>query len=163
MDAVWLASGSRGLGGLLEICLEAIDKVQSYQDFNNDSKILKIQFTAERLRLERWGRKVGLQSENTIPVAHQLLDDSRLSSTVTELLLLIKDIFEQSDTILRSDLSTKDVRASSQSNDEDLGKPPSDPSSQSKRQKLSWVFRGKKALLADRLDLLKVSWNSFTT
>ncbi|KAH7124486.1 ankyrin-1, partial [Dactylonectria macrodidyma] len=64
MEPIGLAVGIAGLAGLFSSCLEVVEKVNSYRSFGSDSHVLDAQFKSEKLRLEQWGRAVGLDQGN---------------------------------------------------------------------------------------------------
>ncbi|KAK7409419.1 hypothetical protein QQX98_008380 [Neonectria punicea] len=61
METVGLVVGVAGLAGLFTSCLEAVDKVQSYQTFETDSYVLDTRFKVAKARFERWGPGVGIE------------------------------------------------------------------------------------------------------
>lgn len=65
MEPAGVALGIIGLAGLFSSCIELVQKVQLYKSFRSDSSILDVQLRAEKLRLEHWGRSVGLAQANT--------------------------------------------------------------------------------------------------
>ncbi|KAH7144327.1 ankyrin-1, partial [Dactylonectria estremocensis] len=61
MEPVGLAVGIAGLAGLFSSCLEVVENVDSYRDFEHDSRSLAAQFDADRLRFQQWGRSIGIE------------------------------------------------------------------------------------------------------
>ncbi|KAH8884181.1 ankyrin-1, partial [Thozetella sp. PMI_491] len=58
MEVAGLAIGVAGLTALFDTCLNLIDRVETYRDFERDSHYLATRFKAEKLRLEQWGHAV---------------------------------------------------------------------------------------------------------
>ncbi|ROT37132.1 hypothetical protein SODALDRAFT_279597 [Sodiomyces alkalinus F11] len=81
--------GLVGLAGLFSSCLEAIDRVKDYKSFSSDSSSLNVQLDAHRVRLERWGRDVGLDNGRLSADHDRRLDDNQTRSVVEELLAII--------------------------------------------------------------------------
>jgi hypothetical protein len=76
------AVGVIGLAGLFSSCLEAVDKVQTYRSFGSDSHVLDTRFKAAKVRLEKWGRRVGFH-EKALSEDHQpALDERDISAAV---------------------------------------------------------------------------------
>lgn len=94
MEAVGLGVGFVGLAGLFTACLDAIDKISSYRSSRTDARDLDAQLVAEKLRLERWGRKVGFEGGSLSVDHHPGLDDERIHRAVEDLLTIIRDICE---------------------------------------------------------------------
>uniref|UniRef100_A0A8H7TT20 ZZ-type domain-containing protein n=1 Tax=Bionectria ochroleuca TaxID=29856 RepID=A0A8H7TT20_BIOOC len=89
METAGLVIGVVGLAGLFNSCLEALDKLQTYRTFGNDSHILDTRFSATKARFERWGPGVGIERGQLMHAHHPALDDKDLSDTVAKLLHVI--------------------------------------------------------------------------
>ncbi|KAJ4190509.1 hypothetical protein NW767_011337 [Fusarium falciforme] len=139
METAGLVIGVAGLAGLFNSCLEAVDKVQSYQTFGTDSHVLDTRFKAARARFERWGPGVGIKQGKLLPDHHSALDDEDTSTVVTDMLhIIIKTICDA-----RNAPSRRSQAAGP--GDDDLSglHRPYAMKSESRRQKMAWAFWGK--------------------
>lgn len=75
MEPVGLAVGIASLAGLFSVCLDVIDKVDSYRDIVFDSRSLVTQFEADKLLFHTWARKVGLDKGKLNDNHHESLDN----------------------------------------------------------------------------------------
>ncbi|EXK49790.1 hypothetical protein FOMG_02270 [Fusarium oxysporum f. sp. melonis 26406] len=143
MEPLGLAVGVAGLAGLFSSCLEAVDKVQSYQTFGTDSRVLDTRFKAAKTRFERWGLGVGIKQGKLLPTHHPFLDDHDISAVVTDLLhIIIKAICDASNSPQHRDRATGlDVDDSSGLHEPGL---PFAAASRSRRGKMSWALWGKR-------------------
>ncbi|KAH7230633.1 prion-inhibition and propagation, helo domain-containing protein [Fusarium redolens] len=143
MEPAGLVIGVAGLAGLFNSCLEAVDKVQSYQTFGTDSHVLVTRFKAAKTRFERWGPGVGIKQGNLLPNHHPALDDNDTSAVVTDLLyIIIKAICDASNAPQRRTRATgPDVNDSSGLHEPGL---PFAAASRSRRGKMSWALWGKR-------------------
>ncbi|KAK7426549.1 hypothetical protein QQZ08_007008 [Neonectria magnoliae] len=137
METVGLVVGVAGLAGLFTSCLEAVDKVQSYQTFGTDSHVLDTRFKVAKARFERWGTGVGIEQGRLLPNHHSLLDDKDTSTVVTDVLdIIIKAICDASNTSLRR------TRTAGPGDDQGTHRP-RHPAPESRRRKMAWALRGK--------------------
>ncbi|KAJ0132111.1 hypothetical protein HZ326_24798 [Fusarium oxysporum f. sp. albedinis] len=143
MESASLVIGLAGLAGLFNACLEAVDKVQSYQTFGTDSHVLDTRFKAAKTRFERWGPGVGIKQGKLLPNYHPALDDHDTSAVVTDLLhIIIKTICDASNSPQRRTRATgPDVDDSSALHEPGL---PFAAASRSRRGKMSWALWGKR-------------------
>ncbi|KAH7140872.1 prion-inhibition and propagation-domain-containing protein, partial [Dactylonectria macrodidyma] len=133
MEPVGLAVGIAGLAGLFSSCLEVIENVDSYRDFEHDSRSLAAQFDADKLRFEQWGRSIGVEKGQLAERHHHALDDPEVLSMAKELLYMIMKISKDSDDAFpRRGRTTNPIR------------PNDTVQTESKRQKLAWALRGKR-------------------
>ncbi|KAI8653627.1 hypothetical protein NCS56_01317100 [Fusarium sp. Ph1] len=139
METAGLVIGVAGLAGLFSSCLEAVDKVQSYQTFDTDLHVLDTRFKATRARLERWGAGVGIEQGKLLPDHHSALDDKNTSTVVTDVLhIIIKIICDASNAPLRR------IRVAGLGDDDSSGLyRPYVVTSESRRRKMAWALRGK--------------------
>uniref|UniRef100_A0A8H7NHK0 ZZ-type domain-containing protein n=2 Tax=Bionectria ochroleuca TaxID=29856 RepID=A0A8H7NHK0_BIOOC len=89
METAGLVIGVVGLAGLFNSCLEALDKLQSYRTFGNDSYVLDTRFNATKARFARWGLGVGIERGQLMRAHHPALDDKAVSDAVAKLLHII--------------------------------------------------------------------------
>ena len=94
MEPISFAVGVVGLAGLFNACLETADRVSSYYSFKTDSQDLDAQFATDRLRFERWGRRVGFDAHGLAPDHDPALDDAATFQAVSGLLVTIKRILQ---------------------------------------------------------------------
>ncbi|KAJ6439237.1 ankyrin repeat domain-containing protein 52 [Purpureocillium lavendulum] len=141
MEAAGLVVGVAGLAGLFNSCLEAVDKVQSYQTFGADSHILETRFQAAKARFERWGQGVGIEKGKLQPDHHLALDDKETSTVVTDVLhIIIKAICDARNAPPRR------TRAAGPGDDSSSLHGLKAPyASDSRRRKLTWALWGKGA------------------
>ncbi|CAI7565786.1 unnamed protein product [Penicillium glandicola] len=137
MDPISFAVGIIGLAGLFNTCLDAVERFDSWKDYDSEFRSLVAQFKAQKLRLIKWGLDVGLE-DNELSYEHNaLLDDPKIESTVKELLLAIDDVCRDEDKTFSTPMLGKDE------------KPTKDQlfhrhaPRESKRHKLGWVLRTK--------------------
>ncbi|KXH34917.1 hypothetical protein CSIM01_01953 [Colletotrichum simmondsii] len=146
MEPVGLAVGIVGLAGILSTCLDVIERVDYFKDFDHDSRSLAVQFDAEKLRLKQWAYDVGFREGKLLNDHHAALDEPQVRLMTTELLGVIKEIcggsattFQQRtlqpETRLDVDVATLTHGIESL---QSLQKP-----KESRRLKLSWSIRGK--------------------
>ncbi|OAQ89061.1 ankyrin repeat domain-containing protein 52 [Purpureocillium lilacinum] len=140
MEAAGLVIGVAGLAGLFNSCLEAVDKVQSYQTFGADSHVLDTRFQVAKARFERWGQGVGIEKGKLQPYHHLALDDKETSTVVTDVLhIIIKAICDAGNTPRRT-------RAAGPGDDSSSLHGLRTPyASDSRRRKLTWALWGKGA------------------
>ncbi|KAM6517223.1 hypothetical protein FSOLCH5_008186 [Fusarium solani] len=139
METAGLVIGVAGLAGLFNSCLEAVDKVQSYQTFGIDSHVLDTRFKVARARFERWGPGVGIEQGKLLPDHHSALDDKDTSTVVTDVLhIIIKTICDASNAPPRR------TRAAGPGDDDSSGlHRPYAVTSESRRRKMTWALWGK--------------------
>ncbi|OHE93130.1 hypothetical protein CORC01_11542 [Colletotrichum orchidophilum] len=143
MEPVGLAVGVAGLAGVLSTCLDVIERVDIYKDFDKDSRSLAVQFEAEKVRLKKWACDVGYQEGKLSDNHHAALDDPQIRLMTTELLSVIKGICGGATaTIQKHPLDSQpglggDTAIPTNGN-QFLSK-----HSESRRQKLVWSLRGK--------------------
>lgn len=137
MEPVSFAVGIIGLAGLFSTCLDAVERFDSWRDYDSEFRSLVAQFKAQKLRLTKWGLAVGLEDDELSYEHNALLDDPKIESTVKELLLAINAVCRDEDKAFLTPMLGKDE------------KPTKDQLSyrhtprESKRQKLGWVLRTK--------------------
>ncbi|CAI7614169.1 unnamed protein product [Penicillium viridicatum] len=137
MEPVSFAVGIIGLAGLFSTCLEAVERFDSWKDYDSEFRSLVAQFKAQKLRLAKWGVAVGLEDDELSYVHNALLDDPKIESTVKELLLAINAVCRDEDKAFLTPMLGKDEAPSK---DQLFHR---HAPRESKRQKLGWVFRTK--------------------
>lgn len=135
MEPVGLGIGVIGLAGLFTACLDAIDRAKAYKSYAFDSEALRVQFDGHKLRLEEWGRNVGLTRGQLEHGHHGRLDDSDTRKLVEDILNIIRKVIEDGGGTSSSLSARKTAELDAVSSPErPLG---------STRQKLSWALGGK--------------------
>ncbi|KAK2035778.1 hypothetical protein LZ31DRAFT_446670, partial [Colletotrichum somersetense] len=71
--------------------LEAVEKFDSYKNFDRDSRSLATVFDADKYRFEQWGRAVGIKEGKLSDPHHPALDDAKNLAVVHKLLASIRD------------------------------------------------------------------------
>jgi HET-S-like prion-inhibition and propagation protein len=94
MQPVGLCTGVIGLAGLFTACLDAIDRAKTYKSFAFDSEALRVQFDGHNLRLEEWGRKVGLDRGKLGAGHHGRLNDPDTRKLAEDILNTIQKVIE---------------------------------------------------------------------
>ncbi|OQD68299.1 hypothetical protein PENPOL_c003G10753 [Penicillium polonicum] len=137
MEPVSFAVGIIGLAGLFSTCLEAVERFDSWKDYDPEFRSLVAQFKAQKLRLAKWGVAVGLEDDELSYVHNALLDDPKIEATVKELLLAINAVCRDEDKAFLTPILGKDENPAK---DQLFHR---HAPRESKRQKLGWVFRTK--------------------
>ncbi|KAJ5931664.1 hypothetical protein N7516_006153 [Penicillium verrucosum] len=137
MEPVSFAVGIIGLAGLFSTCLEAVERFDSWKDYDSEFRSLVAQFKVQKLRLAKWGVAVGLEDDELSYVHNPLLDDPKIESTVKELLLAINTTCRDEDKAFLTPMLGKDENPTK---DQPFHR---HAPRESKRQKLGWVFRTK--------------------
>ncbi|KAK1625152.1 hypothetical protein BDP81DRAFT_499541 [Colletotrichum phormii] len=146
MEPVGLAVGIAGLAGILSTCLDVIERVDIYKDFDHDSRSLAVQFDAEKLRLKKWAHDVGFREGKLSNDHHPALNEPQVRLMTTELLSVIKGICGGTTTTIQQRILKPETRLEvdiatlthGTESLQSLQKP-----SKSRRQKLAWSLRGK--------------------
>ncbi|WYZ36805.1 hypothetical protein EsH8_II_000311 [Colletotrichum jinshuiense] len=143
MEPAGLAAGVLGLVGLFSSCLEIMEKVDSYRDFNQDSRSLSAQFDAEKIRFKRWGCAIGLGQGELCDNHHAALKDVQTLSMTKELLSLIQEILGDADAVSKPLVLVEPKSAKNTSYFTSHAQPYQGALSESKRHKIVWSLRGK--------------------
>lgn len=89
MEGVGLAVG---LVGLFSTCLEALDKVDSWRNYEYESGSLDAQFRVQKILFQRWGEAVGLGTKDIDGKEKEISSDPDACEIVKKLLQSIKQI-----------------------------------------------------------------------
>ena len=136
MEPVGFAVGIVSLVGLFSSCLEAVEIFENYRSFANDSQVMEVQFHTQKVRLEQWGRYVGLKKDALSPNHHPALDDTETATAVKNSLVVIEDICQNFIGLHRPEHTSTESSASKVHN---RGPRPT----YSRRKKIAWAVRGK--------------------
>ena len=82
MEPVGLAVGVLSVAGLFSSCLDAVQRVESWRNFADDSRLLGARWGDERLHLKTWGRAGGFDNGTLSHDHHKALDDPQINSIV---------------------------------------------------------------------------------
>ncbi|KAI1357253.1 hypothetical protein F5Y08DRAFT_334005 [Xylaria arbuscula] len=99
MDPAGLGVGIIGLIGLFGSCIEMVERWNSYKEFVAESGSLKARLNAERVRLQVWGKKVGIDKDLSKKGCHPALDDPSIRSAIETLLRSINNLDENASRI----------------------------------------------------------------
>jgi Prion-inhibition and propagation len=145
MEPVSFAVGIVGLAGLFSVCLDVVDKVDSYKDFSVDSHAIVAQFDADKHRFKKWCQAVGYEKTKLRDNHHGDLDNPEISSIVLKILLSIEQIFTSTeDTASHLQSVTDGVSISSKNSLFHRGhSKPQMTETISKRRRIGWSLRSK--------------------
>ncbi|RYP26210.1 hypothetical protein DL768_011775 [Monosporascus sp. mg162] len=136
MEPVGLAVGIAGLAGLFSVCLDVIDKVDSYRDYGIDSRAITAQFEADKHLFKIWARDVGFEKGNLNENHHDHLDSPDTRAVVEKLLASINEIFSKSE----SNVSNLTPKSKNKIQRDDATVPNKD--------RIGWTLRGKQKFTA---------------
>lgn len=151
MEVVGLTIGVVGLAGLFSVCQAAIEQIDTYRNFENESRSIKAQFELSKQIFQLWAKDVGLKDTTTTESHHPNLNDPRTASTVAEALRSISDIFDV--TIDTSSTLQPDLSDNNQSSSTTAPKIiPSrfkhyKPLQASRKDKIEWMLRGRNKIV----------------
>lgn len=97
MDPISFTAGIVGLAGLFSVCLDVIDKVDSYKDFGVDSRSIIAQFEADKHLFIKWAQDVGLDKVKPNGNYHSELDNPETHLIVQKVLSSIQEIFNKTE------------------------------------------------------------------
>ena len=134
MEPVGLAVGVVGLAGLFSICLDALQRFDSYKTIGRDSRQLDAQLSATIHLFERWGEGVGINQGKLSKAHHPDLDDPRTFLVIQRLLGSINEFLHT------NDVTNRGVgRGDFVIRDQDLA----GGEKASRWEKTAWALRGK--------------------
>lgn len=99
MEFVSFAVGVAGLAGLFSACVDAIENVHAYKNYDYESSYINAPFAANKPLFQRWADGVGISSGKLKDVHHPDLDNVEVVSVVGRMLSNIQDIFSRTDSI----------------------------------------------------------------
>jgi len=97
MEPIGFTVGVVRLAGLFSVCLDVIDKVDSYKDFGVDSRAIIAQFKADKHLFTQWAQDVGIDNNKLKNKYHTRLDNQEINSIVQEILSSIQEIFSRTE------------------------------------------------------------------
>ncbi len=114
MDAASLAAGIVGLAGLYNAVLAALENVDAYRKFGQDSRFIATRLELVKTQFREWADRVGLANAsaagpNLSTKHHRRLDDPVMFKLVRSTLLQMKERLDPSETAInRLDLADLD-------------------------------------------------------
>jgi hypothetical protein len=156
MEAVGLVVG---IVGLFSSCLDALDRFDSYKDFEAESSAIVAQFEADKTRFRKWGQHVGIDQHRLRENHHEALDDPEVLSVVEYILGVIENPLD-SDNIASKLQSLPqfltDHSPTLNSNTLHRALLERNLGSTSRRTRIGWAIRGRQRLstLAQRFNAL---------
>lgn len=146
-----------GLTALYTACIEAVHRVESYRNFEIETRQLSAQYNADKVILVKWAERVGINNDGLAITHHSSLNDPGLATAVRDVLLSLRAILEatyrarkephqdKADRFLSSPESTFAQRSAQATS-----------TSSRKRDKFFWTFGGKEkfAALVDTFTIL---------
>lgn len=107
MEPFGLATSIAGLAPLFKVCLQLYDVIDTGRSHGGDFEVLSIRLGIERIRLQMWGERMGLDDatltdEQLRAKLDERLVDRRVASAVSDVLACMKRVFEDSDGLQRT-------------------------------------------------------------
>jgi hypothetical protein len=97
MEPIGFTIGVVGLTGLFSVCLDVIDKVDSYKDYGVESRSIIAQFKADKHLFTKWAQDVGIDKNKLKNNYHSYLDNPETNLIVQEILSSIQEIFSKTE------------------------------------------------------------------
>lgn len=140
--------GVAGLAGLFSTCLQVLDHIESFANFDSDTRHAITRFKSDKLLLRIWADAVGIVDGKLREKHHFLLDDAAIQAMVKEILLNICQIFDSAEGIskkLRPDLAYSISKAADSGDfcTSNFQKLAIAPAPKSKRNKIVWAIQGR--------------------
>ena len=148
MEVGGLLIGIAGLAGLFSTCLQVLDHIESFANFDPDTRHAVTRFKSDKLLLRLWADAVGIVDGKMRDEHHILLDDAAIQAMVKEILFNIYQIFDSAEGIsrkLRPDLEYGKSKGADPGDfcTSNLQKLTAIPTLKSKRNKIGWAIHGK--------------------
>lgn len=144
MEIAGFIIGTAGLVGLYSACMEAIDRLDSYNKTEIEARQLSARLHANQVILQNWANRVGISRGGLRDSHDTRLDDPDTARAVCGILSIIRDLFEDTN-IASKKMDQKDQAcywsSELQSNQSIFLNGVS--SLPRKRDKLAWAFHGK--------------------
>ena len=83
-----------GLASLYSACIETVHRIESYQNFQVETRQLSAQFQADRAILQRWANKVGILQNGLSDTYDRRLDSPGIARAVREILLSLQTLLK---------------------------------------------------------------------
>ncbi len=152
LEMVSVGIGVAGLVGLVSTCLDVLDKVNTYKNFDAESRSLALYFETDKRRFKKWLLGVGIVNGRLQDVHHQLLDDASQRQLVFDIVSHMCAVWSAGGaSVAAFDLAVPDDAHAFPGRGGTVGtsrvqEPPSStlPMVASKRTKMAWTLSGKK-------------------
>ncbi|RDW85385.1 hypothetical protein BP5796_03710 [Coleophoma crateriformis] len=147
MDPISFTVGIVGLAGLFSVCLDVIDKVDSYKDFGLESRSITAQFEADKHLFKKWAHDVGIDKDSSGGNTHDALDNPETKLIVEKILMSIQEIFSKTENIVSTLHPTGEAGPTSFPDGihflNALKKPKKSEGAISRRGRIGWSLRSK--------------------
>ncbi|KAH8592643.1 prion-inhibition and propagation-domain-containing protein, partial [Bisporella sp. PMI_857] len=154
MEPIGLAAGLTGLAGLFSVCLDVIDKVDSYKDFGFESRLIIAQFEADKLLFTQWAQTVGISEDNHRNNCSNFIINTEMIEVVRNILFSIQEIFSKTSSTMLNLQSVVDAGPKSLPDRvlflrgiKDNKVAQSSEGALSKRSRIAWSLRSKEKLI----------------
>ena len=144
-----LASLAIGLASLYSACIETAHRIESYQNFQVETRQLSAKFQADRAILQRWANTVGILQNGLSDTYDRRLDSQEIAVAVREILKSLQTLLKVTESAQgksRHISTSKSVSARQYTHVQDSMQ--STSTSSRKRDKISWTFGGKEKFIA---------------
>ena len=145
-----------GLASLYTTIIETVHRVESYKNYEVETRQLSAQFKADKVILERWADEVGIRYDGLSDTYDRRLDDPKVFSSVQDVLLSLRTILERTDGAPKKSRHNNTNRSlSSQESTLAPGSLHATSISSRTKDKLSWIFGGKEKF-AELIDVFSI-------
>ena len=93
MEVAGLVIDVAGIAGLFSACIDAVERVDSYNNFEIESRYITAHFETDKLLLKRWADGVGITDGKLKEQHHVDLDNDATAEVVAKLLSNISEVF----------------------------------------------------------------------
>lgn len=93
MEIAGLTVSVAGLAGLLGVCIDAVDRVDTYRKFGFESRYITTRFADDKFLLHRWVEAVGITNGRLQEVHHRHLDRDEVLTAIVRTLSSIHEYF----------------------------------------------------------------------
>ncbi|MCJ1380976.1 hypothetical protein MMC17_004085 [Xylographa soralifera] len=83
-----------GVAALFSVCMDVLERIDSYRDFGIDSGQTVARFEADKRRLQTWAEDVGISDSKIRDTHHNRLDRPEIVSVVKTILYYIRELFD---------------------------------------------------------------------
>ena len=132
-----------GLVGLYSACIETVHRIESYQNFQVETRQLSARFQADKAILQRWANKVGILQKGLSDTYDRRLDSPGIALAVKEILLSLQTLLKATEGA-QGRIRHNSTSRSTSTQDHTQ----STSTSSRKRNKISWTFGGKEKFTA---------------
>ncbi|KAH8887581.1 hypothetical protein GQ53DRAFT_623347, partial [Thozetella sp. PMI_491] len=86
-------AGLAGLAGLFSTCLDLLERIDAFKEFEVESESIAAQFEADRLLFCQWAEQVGFRDGKLLDQHHPRLEDPQTAAVVGKVLSSIQKLF----------------------------------------------------------------------